>query len=1185
MARIQYGTTWWGKAWLDALSNIDYSNRLGRGRSYYSSGRIESVEFQPDTLTVEAIVSGSAYYPYEVSIRLKALPENEVDRLVDAVAERPALVAKLLNNELDPEVAEIAESLGIHLFPQSWREFDMYCSCPDSAVPCKHLAAVYYAIVKTIDADPMWVFTCRGVDLTEKLKSRGINLESAVRIEDPMWVDWLKDDGERETIEGMTFETLPLYRLRPLATVLTGLLPTAGGPKKELTRAKAERHYAKLQRWAFDREGNSAPDAWAAWEREYGAGPVIPTLNWYQSNPEIGMVRRKTEKHCILMPEARAKMLAALCETTQSEAEGHSKELLFWVRLSQTALALFKHGAVVPRLCRMTEGTVGVYWMPAQQSPEVDALISDLTAAFAASDFTPAIPPEYEATPRGKVLAALGALLTAYEGATQSIEPPSTLTLLWGAVVRPAASFRYGIDAEAIQALRKWLAPLSLGQRSFVWSPALTVRAGREDDVTVNLGILPRKTVPNARPVLYRELLKNEKYADERFAMISVFENLAAVCPEVSCVIQSSGSPAHLPLDSLRDFLFDAVPALEMLGARVVLPKRLERLLRPQLQGSLSGMKAGAGVLTKEALSDFSWEISIGEHKLTREEFEKLLESKGKVIRWEDDFVYLDPAMLEAMRATLDKKRGPSYLDRVRALLSGELNGCPVVVSHELTERVRALCEVEEVQPPKGLRATLRPYQVRGYAWLMKNLRLGIGSLIADDMGLGKTLQVIAALLALKEAGELQKGKVLAALPTTLLTNWSREIARFAPDLTVGIYHGTARSLPPLEVRPDVTLTTYGLLRRDLEKLVKEPWRVLVLDEAQAVKNSSATVTQAVRMLPAKSVIAMSGTPVENRLTEYWSLFSIVQPGLLGSEEEFRTAFALPIETNHDPKALTVFRKLTTPFMLRRVKTDRSIIADLPEKIESNRYADLTPVQAVLYQQTLEKMLGKIRETEAEGDKAKRGMRVMALITALKQICNSPSQYEKTLADTPDSGKGTALLELLDECRESRRKVLVFTQYREMGERLQRWIENAFGKRPDFLHGGVPIKTRGQMVDDFQTDPSIDVLIVSLKAGGTGLNLTAASAVIHYDLWWNPAVENQATDRAYRIGQKRDVLVYRFLCAGTFEEKINDMLTQKRELAELTVGRGENWIGDLPSDELAELFSLWKTNSASLSEN
>ena len=244
MARIQYGTTWWGKAWLNALSNIDYSNRLGRGRSYYSSGHIESVEFNPDTLTVEALVSGSAYYPYEVSIRLKALSENEVDRLVDAVAERPALVAKLLNNELDPEVAEIAESLGIHLFPQSWREFDMYCSCPDSAVPCKHLAAVYYAIVKTIDADPMWVFTCRGVDLTEKLKSRGINLESAVRIEDPMWVDWLKDDGEREPIEGMTFGTLPLYRLRPLAKVLTGLLPTAGGPKKELTRARAERHYA-----------------------------------------------------------------------------------------------------------------------------------------------------------------------------------------------------------------------------------------------------------------------------------------------------------------------------------------------------------------------------------------------------------------------------------------------------------------------------------------------------------------------------------------------------------------------------------------------------------------------------------------------------------------------------------------------------------------------------------------------------------------------------------------------------------------------------------------------------------------------------------------------------------------------------------------------------------------------------
>ena len=493
------------------------------------------------------------------------------------------------------------------------------------------------------------------------------------------------------------------------------------------------------------------------------------------------------------------------------------------------------------------------------------------------------------------------------------------------------------------------------------------------------------------------------------------------------------------------------------------------------------------------------------------------------------------------------------------------------------------LSTVKDLEAPANLNAVLRPYQARGFSWLMKNLHLGIGALIADDMGLGKTLQVIAALLQLKNEGELGKSKVLVVVPTTLMTNWTREIAKFAPSLSVGIYHGANRRLPDsVKDLPDVTLTSYGLLRRDAEKLAGYKWRLLVLDEAQAVKNAVSGQSVAAKSIKAQQTIAMTGTPVENRLSEYWSILETVQPRLLGSAKDFSATFAVPIEADHDAKVAEAFRRLTAPFLLRRLKSDKTIIADLPERNTIDQFTTLTPQQAALYSKVLDehmRKLSKLEDDEANAPGARdyrmaRQGQVLKLITGLKQICNSPSQYLKTEAETPDSGKAAAVLDILERCREAGRKVLIFTQYREMGERLQAWIGRATGDQPDFLHGAVPIKKRQEMVDRFQTDRSVHAMIISLKAGGTGLNLTAASCVVHYDLWWNPAVEAQATDRAYRIGQRRDVIVYRFVTAGTFEERINEMLQSKKNLADLTVAAGETWIGDMSSSELKKLFSL-----------
>lgn len=1179
--RTKFGTTWWGNQWLTALSNLDYANRLPRGRTYYNTGKIDSMSFNPEALKVEAVVSGSAYFPYEVTIQLKPLAKADIDRLVDAIAERPTLVAKLLEGILDPEVGEIASSLGIQLFPQSWREFKMHCSCPDSAVPCKHLAAVYYGMVRTIDTDPMWVFYCRGVDLPALLRDRGIDLSEADTLEEPSPYDWLT--WAEDANDSLPSDPQILANLKTESTTLfkrMTLLAPEKGSSKVLNRGRFTRTLKGLQNAAksLAKEPKLYTDVWTKFESSFRGGEGVPVLTKPDVGLALGITNHRGRAIGLSVLDER-RLYLSLFTTNPEGTQTHSEALRFWSTLAQDALTLIENAAITPVLVRSTlDGTPHAHlvWMPTMQSAAVAAFVKRCARRLADDPFDPFAKVDVSlegATTLGKAVTLLMTLITGFVSFNDYTPTSMRDQPLAKVLTTPTLTFAYGVDQTEIQALRQFFRPFMIGLMSLSWVPVLTVRTGKEGRVTLNLGVLPLDAKPTSRPTLYRDMLKSDRFNTDRFALIRLFEHLCDYCTSLRAILESQGKPVSLEKERLKDFLFEAVPMLDLLGVRVMLPKRLQNLLKPTLNISISGA-SGSGMLTAESMGQFNWKVAIGDRELTDEEFNDLLAHAGEVIQYEDDFIYLDPERLQALKTQMEALEGAGYLEMMKAVMTGELGDTPVAVPANLLARVDELMNVTDVEMPAGLHASLRPYQARGYAWLMKNLRLGLGSLIADDMGLGKTLQVITALLALKNAGELKNEKVLALVPATLLTNWVREIARFAPALSVEIYHGVNRRLQPITERADVILTTYGTYRQDQEILKKEPWRLLVLDEAQAVKNITTGVTKAVRDLHARQVIAMSGTPVENRLSEYWSILSIVQPGLLGTPDEFKEVYAQPIESNRDQKALEAFRRVTAPFMLRRLKTDKSIISDLPDKIVCNRYVDLTPEQAALYGKTLQSIMDKIKALTNEEGRQKKTALVLRLITALKQICNSPSLYVKSQASLPDSGKGNALLELIDECREAGRKALIFTQYAEMGEKLQAWLAKATGRRPDFLHGGVTIKARAKMVDDFQTNPDNDILIISLKAGGTGLNLTAASVVIHYDLWWNPAVENQATDRAFRIGQRRDVLVYRFLCAGTFEERINDMLDAKRELADLTVTTGEHWIGELSTDELQNLFGL-----------
>ncbi|MFI8513536.1 DEAD/DEAH box helicase [Streptomyces sp. NPDC085460] len=581
--------------------------------------------------------------------------------------------------------------------------------------------------------------------------------------------------------------------------------------------------------------------------------------------------------------------------------------------------------------------------------------------------------------------------------------------------------------------------------------------------------------------------------------------------------------------------------------------------------------------LSADALLAFNWRFSLGDQELTRAELDRLAEAGRPLVRLRDRWVLVDPAEVLRARERQDRKVTP--VDALAAVLTGttEVDGRPVeVVATGTLERLRErLADPEggahEVPQPAALAATLRDYQLRGLNWLHRMTSLGLGGCLADDMGLGKTITVIALHLH-RQADPATAGPTLVVCPTSLMGNWQREFERFAPGTRVRRFHGTARDLDGLG-DGDVVLTTYGTMRLDAERLAARPWGLLVADEAQHVKNPYSATARRLRTVGARARVALSGTPVENNLSELWAILDWTTPGLLGGLGAFRRRYAAAVEGGTDPAAAERLGALVRPFLLRRRKSDPGIAPELPPKTETDRAVSLTPEQAGLYEAVVRENLLAIAEAEGM---ARRGL-VVKLLTSLKQICNHPAQYlkEERPRIAGRSGKLELLDELLDTILAEGASTLVFTQYVGMARLLEAHLAER-GVPTQFLHGGTPVAEREAMVARFQ-DGEVPVFLLSLKAAGTGLNLTRAEHVVHYDRWWNPAVEAQATDRAYRIGQSRPVQVHRIVAEGTVEDRIAAMLARKRELADAVLGT----TGDTPTElteltdaELAELVSL-----------
>jgi len=697
---------------------------------------------------------------------------------------------------------------------------------------------------------------------------------------------------------------------------------------------------------------------------------------------------------------------------------------------------------------------------------------------------------------------------------------------------------------------------------------ALQLYAGQKDQTALNALLAPVRTAAEKSKLL-REWLETKRL----FQPMAMSPQEAFRVLRETAVFQESGIVMKLP-----DWWRSGKGPRPTVSVTIDAPKK-------------TSLHAGA-------LLGFKIEHSLDGEPLTAAEWEKLLSADTGLVSLRGKWIEVDGAQLQQVMSHWKKVQnatgegGIGFLDGMRLLAgfdprqlaaadeSVEMvhDWSDIVAGKNLAQMLDQMRDPAEAPPPPNLRATMRPYQLKGFAWLQFMTRLGLGACLADDMGLGKTLQVIALLLARQNASQTP---ALLIVPASLVGNWKAEVARFAPDLKLFIAHPSQTSREQLDLAVkhptealhgcDAMLTTYQFLQRT-ESWQLHPWSVVILDEAQAIKNPGSASTKAVKRLQATTRIALTGTPVENRPGDLWSLFDFLNPGLLGGSSAFSDAIKRCAKSS---EGFAPLRRLVKPYMLRRMKTDKSIITDLPDKIETKAWCGLTKRQATIYAKLVDQLAKMLADKDMEPIR-RQGL-VLGFLMKFKQICNHPSHWNGDGAWNPeDSGKFTRLAEICSELAERRERALIFTQFAETCDPLARFLATVFGREGLILHGGTAVKKRPQLVESFQQPGGPPFMVISVKAGGTGLNLTAASHVIHFDRWWNPAVENQATDRAFRIGQKQNVMVHKFICQGTIEERIDALIEEKMSLAQDLIGEGsaEKLLTDMGADELLSFVKL-----------
>ena len=900
---------------------------------------------------------------------------------------------------------------------------------------------------------------------------------------------------------------------------------------------------------------------------------------------------------------ARAKFLPNLELPTESQAAIAGWQPLLDSGIDQVRLLQFAER--MPTGCRMYQGIEGQgsgEWGVGIDFPiEPQILLQDFLQSTIDHQIRQVVKANPLPTPAPS---RMGAKTTPIETITSPVK--EWLQVLGQAGTLPTP----GLEALLIS-LQTWKAPLQLNRVENLFRTCLYLRvpeSGRQEwRLEFFLQAADDETFLVDATTIWRNPVEQFSYRGRAIAQpqetfLMGLGLASRLYPPIEPSLQVS-HPQFCTLTPIQayEFLKTTAWRLQDSGLGVVVPTSLAsqggwaNRLGLKIQAETGKLQNGKR-LGLQSLLNFRWELTIGGQSISKDEFDRLVALNTPLVEINGEWVELRSQDIRAAQNFFASRKDQPALSLEDALRisTGDtqmIEKLPVVsfeASGALEDLINTLNgnrTLEAIAAPAGFRGALRPYQARGVGWLSFLEQWSLGACLADDMGLGKTIQLIAFLLHLQEQNSLNQPTLLVC-PTSVLGNWEREVKKFGPSLKVLQHHGDGRpkgkDFAKSVKGKQLVITSYALVQRDLKDLQTVAWQGIVLDEAQNIKNPEAKQSQAVRQLEAQFRIALTGTPVENRLSELWSILDFLNPGYLGPKNFFQRRFATPIERYGDTSSLQTLKALVQPFILRRLKTDRDIIQDLPEKQEMAIFCGLSSEQASLYQHTVEKSLQDIENS----DGIQRKGIILALLTKLKQICNHPDLFLKEVESKGQqvkgahsfqdrSGKLKRLDEMLEEVMAEGDRALIFTQFAEWGKLLQAHLERQLGRDVLFLYGSTSKKQREEMVDRFQHDPQAPRLfILSLKAGGVGLNLTRANHVFHFDRWWNPAVENQATDRVFRIGQTRNVQVHKFVCSGTLEEKIHDLIESKKALAEQVVGAGENWLTEMNTDQLRDLLLL-----------